>query len=115
MSSTLAAKRLNSAGILTQITGQTVLSHHLTPQVMFLSSMTAVLVGVTYADGEVADQEKKYLQKVLTQFVSPDSDIKETISLMVKGVRKTETYSNTEALRCLMETLSLSEKLVILG
>ena len=115
MSSTLATKKLNSAEILTQITGQPVLAHHLTPKVMFLSAMTTVLVGVTYADGEVADQEKRYLQNVLSQFVSPVSSLGKTTSLMLKGVRKSKTYLNWSALKCLTETLSPSEKLIILG
>ena len=115
MSSTLAAKKLNSAEILTQITGQTVLDRHLTPQVMFLTAMTAVLVGVVYADGEVANQEKLDFQRVLKQFASPDSSLGKMISLMLKDVQKSRIYSNLDALKCLTETLSTSEKLIILG
>lgn len=115
MSSTPAVKTLNSAEILTQITGQKVLDRHLTPQVMFLSAMTTVLVGVIYADGELADKEKLYIQRVLNQFVSPSSSLGKMISLMLKGVRKSKIYSQLEALKCLTETLSASEKLIILG
>ncbi|MGC1305788.1 MAG: dynamin family protein [Phormidesmis sp.] len=115
MSSTLAAKKLNGAEILTQITGQKILERHLTSQVMFLSAMTTVLVGVTCADGNIADQEKRYLQKVLSQFASPSSNVGKMISLMLKGVRKHKIYSRLEELKCLTETLSLSEKLIILG
>ena len=115
MSSTVAAKKLNSAEILTQITGQTVLDRHLTPQVMFLSAMTAVLVGVIYADGEAADQEKLDFKRALKQFTSPDSSLGKMISLMLKDVQKSRIYSNLEALKCLAETLSTSKKLIILG
>ena len=115
MSSTFAAKKLNSAEILTQITGQQVLDRHLTPRVMFLSAMTTVLVGVIYADGDLADKEKLYLQKVLNQLVSPNSSLGKMISLMLKGVRKARIYSNLEALKCLAASLSASEKLIILG
>ncbi len=58
MSSTLEARTSDSAELLTQITGQEVLSHQLTPRIVFLSSMATVLVGVAYADGRLADREK---------------------------------------------------------
>ncbi|MGI8932517.1 MAG: TerB family tellurite resistance protein, partial [Phormidesmis sp.] len=115
MSSTLAAKKLNGADILTQITGQTVLDRHLTPRVMFLSAMTTVLVGVAYADGQLADREKLYLQKVLSQFASPESSLGKMISLMLKGIRKHEIYNRLDAISCLTDSLSVSEKLIILG
>ncbi|CAN5794193.1 hypothetical protein BH23CYA1_BH23CYA1_07110 [soil metagenome] len=115
MSSTLAAKKLNGADILTQITGQKVLDRHLTPRVMFLSAMTTVLVGVAYADGQLADREKLYLQKVLSQFASPESSLGKMISLMLKGIRKHEIYNRLDAISCLTDSLSVSEKLIILG
>ncbi len=115
MSLTLAAKKLNGAEILTQITGQKVLERHLTPRVMFLSAMTTVLVGVAYADGQLAGREKLYLQKVLSQLASPKSSLGKMISLMLKGIRKHEIYNRLDAISCLTDSLSVSEKLIILG
>ena len=90
------------------------LPQHLTPRVMFLSSLTTVLVGVTYADGQLADEEIRYLQRVLSQFVAPDSASGQMISLMMNGVRKHRTYAHQGSLKCLTQTLSESEKLIIL-
>ncbi|PZO49436.1 MAG: hypothetical protein DCF15_16895 [Phormidesmis priestleyi] len=115
MSSTLAVETLNSAEILTQITGQQVLKRHLTPRILFLSAMTTVLVGVAYADGRLAEREKVYLQKVLKQFVSPESGLGKMISLMLKGVQKHKIYARLDAIERLTDSLSVSEKLIILG
>jgi uncharacterized tellurite resistance protein B-like protein len=73
MTSTLSVTNLSSAEILKQITGQEIQNHHLTPRVMFLSSLATVLVGVIYADNNLADEERKYTQKILSQFVLPES------------------------------------------
>ncbi|MBE9063079.1 dynamin family protein, partial [cf. Phormidesmis sp. LEGE 11477] len=115
MSSSLEARTLDSAELLTQITGQQVLNRDLTPRIMFLSSMVTVLVGVAYADGQLADRESLYLQKVLSQFVSPKSSLGKMISLMLKGVQRHKIYARPNAIGCLMSTLSVSEKLIILG
>ncbi|MEO1386181.1 MAG: dynamin family protein [Cyanobacteria bacterium J06634_6] len=115
MSSTLAVHALDSSEILRQITGQQVLERHLTPRIMFLSAMTTVLVGVAYADGQLAEQEKAYLQKVLNQLVSSRSGMRKLASLMLKGIRKDKTYTRLDAISCLTESLSASEKLIILG
>ena len=115
MSSTLAIQALNSAEILTQITGQQVLERHLTPRIMFLSAVTTVLVGVAYADGQLAEEEKSYLQEVLNQLVSSRSGMRKLTSLMLKGIRKDKTYTRLDAISCLTDSLSVSEKLIILG
>lgn len=115
MSSTLEARTLDSAELLTQIMGQKVLKRHLTPRIMFLSSMATVLVGVAYADGQLADREKIYLQKLLSQFVSPKSSFGKMISRMLMGVQRHKIYTRPAALICLTSSLSASEKLVILG
>ena len=114
MSLTLSTPNLSSIEILTLITGRRVLPQHLTPRVMFLSSLTTVLVGVTYADGQLANEEVRYLQRVLSQFVAPDSALGQMISLMMKGVRRHRTYAHQSSLKCLTQTLSESEKLIIL-
>ncbi len=115
MSSTLAIQAVDSAEILTQITGQQVMKRHLTPRIMFLSAVTTVLVGVAYADGQLAEEEKAYLQEVLNQLVSSRSGMRKLTSLMLKGIRKDKTYARLDAISCLTDTLSVSEKLIILG
>ena len=115
MSSTVTERALSRSEILTQITGQSVLDRHLTPRIMFLSAMTTVLVGVAYADGQLAESEKVYLQKVLGQFVLPESNLGKMITLMLKGVRKHKIYESSDAISCLTDSLSVSEKLIILG
>ncbi len=115
MPSTLSTKPLNNTEILTQITGKSVQSHHLTPRFLFLSAMTTVLVGVIYSDGQVADQEKSYLKKVFSQFAAPESTLGKILWLMARGIRDNRIYSNQSALTCLTQELSESEKLLILG
>lgn len=112
---TLSTAEITSAEILTQITGQSVQTHQLTPRLLFLSGMATVLVGTIYADGQLADQEKHYLQRVLRQFVTPESSFGQMISLLVRGIRKNRTYANQSTLTCLTQTLSESERLLILG
>lgn len=115
MPSTLSTVGITSSEILTQITGRAVQTDQLTPRLLFLSGMATVLVGTIYADGQLADQEKHYLQKVLKHFVTSDSSFSQMISLMVRGIRKNRTYANQSALTCLTQTLSESERLLILG
>ncbi len=115
MTSTLSVTELSSAEILTQITGQQIQSHHLTPRVMFLSSLSTVLVGVTYADEKVADEEKLYIQKILSQFAVPESINSNLVKVMIQGIRKHRTYLHSGALKRLAQTLSPSEKLLVVG
>jgi uncharacterized tellurite resistance protein B-like protein/GTPase SAR1 family protein len=115
MTSTLSATELSSTEILTQITGQEIQSYHLTPRVMFLSSLVTVLVGVTYADHVLADEERLYVQRILSQFVLPESETGQMVKLMLQGIRKNRTYTNLDALENLVQTLSASERLLLLG
>ena len=115
MSSTLETRTLDSAKILAQITGQNLPNQHLTPQIMFLSAMTSVLAGVAYSDGQLTDQEKLCFKETLSQLVSPKSSAGKIISLMLKGIQKHKIYTDIDAIGCLANELSVSEKLIILG
>ncbi|NJM99516.1 MAG: TerB family tellurite resistance protein, partial [Phormidesmis sp. RL_2_1] len=115
MTSTLSVINLSSAEILTQITGQEIQSHHLTHRVMFLASLSTVLVGVSYADEKLDTQEKIYLKKILSQFVLPESSTSKMIGLMLQNIARNKIYMQPDALKTLVHTLSNSEKVLMLG
>lgn len=115
MSSVTAQSKLSRTEILTQITGQKEFSDRLTPQVMFALALTAVLAGVAYADGNLEDREKQYLQKVLKQFISPGSSLGKMVTSMLQGMRQHKIYARLDAITYLASPLSISEKLIVLG
>ena len=71
-------------------------------------------MGVAYADEQLRVEEKKYFQRVISQFVSPDSSLGQTIRLMIKGVCRNKIYSQLQSIKCLVQALSESERLIIL-
>lgn len=103
------------AELLSQITGQKIRQETLTPRLIFLAALATVLVGVTFADNQVTDEEKQQLQKILSQFIPPSSGMNSLVKLMLQGVQKHQIYRKPNELLKLTNSLSESEKLLLLG
>ncbi len=106
---------LDSTDLLSQITGQKIRQETLTPRFIFLAALATVLVGVTFADSHVTEEEKQHLQKTLNQFIPAGSGMNSLVKLMLQGVQKHQIYRKPSELLKLTSSLSESEKLLLLG
>jgi uncharacterized tellurite resistance protein B-like protein/tRNA U34 5-carboxymethylaminomethyl modifying GTPase MnmE/TrmE len=103
------------AELLSQITEQKIRQESITPRLIFLAALATVLVGVTFADNQVTDEEKQHLLKILNQFIPPGSGMNALVKLMLQGVQKNRIYRKPNELLKLTRSLSESEKLLLLG
>ncbi|HLO86431.1 MAG TPA: dynamin family protein [Nostocaceae cyanobacterium] len=101
--------------LLSRITGQKLSQRDITPPVIFLASLVAVLVGVIFVDGTVAEEEKRRLLTILYKFSQPDSDLRRLTHLMIKGVKENQTYRKINELLMLTSSFSPSEKLLLIA
>lgn len=103
------------AELLSQLTGHELHSKQVTRLLIFLSALSTVLVGVTYADSQVTDEEKQRLQRILTQFIPSNSSLYQLVRLILKGVQQHKAYRNSHTLTQLVASLSESEKLLLIA
>jgi uncharacterized tellurite resistance protein B-like protein/GTPase SAR1 family protein len=111
----MSSPGLDTAELLSKITGKEFQQRHLTPRITFLAALATVLIGVTYADNKATDEEKLRLQKIFTQFIPSDSGISQLVKLMIQGVRQHRTYTKSSELNKLTRYLSESEKLLLIS
>ncbi|MEO1764807.1 MAG: dynamin family protein, partial [Cyanobacteria bacterium J06629_18] len=99
--------------LLSRITGKTLNQKDVTPPVIFLASLTTVLIGVIFSDGKVAQEEKKTLFATLYRFSSPDSDVRKLTHTIIKGVKENHLYRKAEDLLILTASFTESQKLLL--
>lgn len=110
---TSSASPLSS--LLSQMTGQEVTDKHITPKILFIAALTTVLVGVAFADGQLTDEEKQSLQRILNQLIPGKSPVGQLVRLMVKGVREQKIYAKIGPINQLTQSFSESEKLLLIA
>ncbi|HYW22188.1 MAG TPA: dynamin family protein [Nodularia sp. (in: cyanobacteria)] len=101
--------------LLSRITGKKLSERDITPLVIFLANLAAVLLGVIFVDGKVAESEKQRLLTILYQFSLPESDLRRLTHLMIKGVKENQVYQKNNDLLTLAAPLSDSEKLLLIN
>jgi uncharacterized tellurite resistance protein B-like protein len=101
--------------LLSRISGQKLREQDITPVVVFLTALIAILRGVMIIDRTIAVEEEERLQKTLKAFASGDRDRVELIQRIVKGVSKQQVYFNPTELLTLTALFSDSEKLMLIG
>lgn len=101
--------------LLSRITGKKLESHDVTPPVLFLTALIAVLLGVMLADQTLTDEEKKRWQKTINYFIPKEGNIRELTILLSKGIREQKIYKNLNELLVLTESLSEPEKLLLIS
>lgn len=108
-----ALDRDDVANLLSELIGEPIAGQKIPKLWTFLAALSAILVGVTYADSQVTDAEKHRLRKILEQFMPSDSKLIQVTKLLIKGVQQAKLYRNLEALGKLTNSLSESERLLL--
>ena len=98
-----------------RLSGQKLREQDITPEVVFLAALIAVLRGVMIIDRTITVEEEERLQKTLKAFASGDRDRIELIQRIVKGVSKLQVYFNPTELLTLTALFSDSEQLLLIG
>jgi len=101
--------------LLSDITGQKLSQRDITRQILFLSSLVIVLMGVVFVDVTVGEAEKQRLLTILYRFSLSDSYVRRLTHLMIKGVKENQTYKKIQDLLKLTSPLSESEKILLIG
>ncbi|MCY7278631.1 MAG: dynamin family protein [Phormidesmis sp. CAN_BIN44] len=102
------------AKILSKLLNQPIHEQQVNPLVAYLGALSAVLVGVTHADGQVTDEEKQRLGKTLTQFIPSSSALNSVVRSLVQGVRESKIYAKPVELATLTSLFAESEKLLLI-
>ena len=103
-----------SIKLLSIITGNNLSKRDINPPVLFLANLVIILIGVIYADGKVAEEERARLKITLHKFIPSKGNILELTKLMIQGVSKQHLYRKIEAILTLTSPLSPPEKLLLI-
>jgi uncharacterized tellurite resistance protein B-like protein len=101
--------------LLSRISRQKLREQDITPLVVFVTALIAILRGVMIIDRTIAVEEEERLQKTLKAFAAGDPHRIELIQRLVKGVSKQQVYFNPTELLTLTAFFSESEKLLLIG
>lgn len=112
MDSAVNAEMVN---LLSDLSGQTLAPSDITPTIMFLSALVAVLSGVMVMDGVVRPEEEERLQTILNSFEPPDTPTNHLIQHMLDGIEHSQAYLKPDDLLILATPLSRSQKLMLVG
>lgn len=104
-----------AAALLSRILGKSLTEQEITPSLVFLSTLVALLTGTMMADNSASEVEKQLWQKTIKRFISEDKNIQEVVKLLFQGIREQKVHQNFELLKILVASLSPSEKLLLLG
>ena len=103
------------AVLLTQITNQDIHEKYVTHRLLFLTALVTLLTGVMYADGQVTESEKQHFKSIIGDFIPSQSHIGQLIKPIFLGVQKGKSYTDPEIISKLVNDLTDSEKLLIIG
>ena len=107
--------RSKPAALISAILENKICQDEIERNLIFLTALISILLGTIYVDGEVAEGEKQNLQKLLERIMVADFPSRRWISPLLAGIRKQGTYKNITALKTLLDSLSDSEKLLIIS
>jgi len=102
------------ASILSKLLNQPIHEQQVNPLAAYLGALSAVLIGVSYADSQVVEAEKQRLNKILTQFIPVDNSLNSVVRTLLQGVRDSKMYAKPTELATLMSLFSESEKLLLI-
>jgi len=103
------------AVLLTQITNQDIHEKYVTHRLLFLTALVTLLTGVMYADGQVTESEKQHFKSIIGDFIPSQSHIGQLIKPIFLGVQKGKSYTDPEIISKLVNDLTDSETLLIIG
>ncbi len=101
--------------LLSSLADQDLSDEDLTPTLAFLSALVAVLSGVIAIDGIVAPEEEAQLQILVNSFIPPEQKANQLIQKILYGVEHQQIYLQPDKLSLLVDGLSLSQKVMVMG
>jgi uncharacterized tellurite resistance protein B-like protein len=101
--------------LLSKLTGLDLAVSDITPQVVFMTNLIALLKGVIHADRETAEEEVAQFKQTLSKLNLNNPQTLELVNLLLSGVQKYKLYSEIDHFLILLVPLSESEKLLLFG
>lgn len=108
---------IESAGVdlLGRVTGEKLRQKDITPLMVFMAALVTVLLGVIFADRNVAAKEEQRLQKNLDTFLPADEEVRQLAQMMIGGVEWHHLYVNPDELMTLAAAFTPSERLLLIS
>lgn len=101
--------------LLSKLTGQDLTIHDITPQVVFMADLIALLKGVIHADAKISEDEVAQFKATLAKLKLTSKQTVEVAKLLLSGVQKYKLHSEIDDFLILLVPLSQSEKLLLFG
>jgi len=101
--------------LLSKLTGQELTVHDITPQVVFMADLIALLKGVIHADAKVSEDEVAQFKTTLARLDVTNKQTVEIAKLLESGVQKYKLHDEIDDFLILLVPLSQAEKLLLFG
>ncbi|TYQ23716.1 dynamin family protein [Pseudanabaena sp. UWO311] len=101
--------------LLSNLTGQDFTVHDITPQVVFMANVIALLKGVIHADAKVSEDEVSQFRATLSKLNVGNKQTFELSKLLYSGIQKYKLHSEIDDFLILLVPLSEAEKLLLFG
>jgi uncharacterized tellurite resistance protein B-like protein len=101
--------------LLSKLTGQDLTVHDITPQVVFMANVIALLKGVIHADAKVSEDEVSQFRVTLSKLNVGNKQTFELSKLLYSGIQKYKLHSEIDDFLILLVPLSEAEKLLLFG
>lgn len=101
--------------LLSKLTGRKLSQADVTPGLNFLSALVIMTFGVMFADGNVTESERQFLEKIIEQLVPSKGNIPVLIQLLMNGIRENPVYQNPSEWLHLTIPLSQAERTLLIS
>jgi len=101
--------------LLSKLTGQELTVHDVTPQVVFMADLIALLKGVIHADAKISEDEVTLFKTTLGRIGLTNKQTVEIAKLLLSGIQKYKLHSAIDDFLILLVPLSEAEKLLLFG
>ena len=103
--------------LLTKLTGQDLTVHDITPQMVFMANLIALLKGVIHADAKVSEDEVAQFNATLSRLNLSGKQTVEVAKLLLSGIQKYKLYvhAKIDDFLILLAPLCEAEKLLLFG
>jgi uncharacterized tellurite resistance protein B-like protein/GTPase SAR1 family protein len=101
--------------LLSQLTGLNLMVGDITPPVVFMADLIALLKGVIHADAKVGEDEVTQFKATLNRLNLNNKETAEIAKLLLSGVQKYQLHNKVDDFLILLVPLSESEKLLLFG
>ncbi|MBD2580589.1 TerB family tellurite resistance protein [Oscillatoria sp. FACHB-1406] len=101
--------------LLSRITGNKLEPQDVTPPLIFLSALIAILVGVMFVDGTVTTTEKQRWQQTIHKFISSQHSYRQLAQQITRGIQEHQIHRKSKYFFLLTDSLSLSERFLLVA